>query len=84
MARFVLGLILGIFVGALAVSYNPSLSDGVRAALANLTALVATGAEKAAESVDRGANKLADQAERAKQGAAGKAEEPAAAEPAPR
>jgi hypothetical protein len=65
MARFLLGLILGAFLGALAVSYDPSLSDRARGVLASLTALVATGAEKAAQSVDRGAGKIADQAERA-------------------
>jgi hypothetical protein len=83
MARFLLGLILGIFLGALAVSYNPSLSDQARGAFANLTALVATGAEKAAQSVDRGAGKLADQAERAKQ-ASGNQEAPPPANATPR
>ena len=78
MVRFLLGLILGIFVGALAVSYNPNLADEARAAFNNLTALVATGAQKATESVNRGAGKLADQAERAKQGEGDKATEPPA------
>ena len=83
MARFLLGLILGAFLGALAVSYDPSLSDRARGAFAQLTALVATGAEKAAQSVDRGAGKLADQAERAGH-AAGNQEAPAPANPPPR
>lgn len=84
MARFLLGLILGIFVGALAVSYNPDLADQARGAFHNLTAVVATGAQKAAESVDRGAGKLADQAERAKQGDGDGAKEPPPADTAPR
>ena len=81
MARFLLGLVLGVFLGALAVSYDPSLADRARGAFANLTALVASGAEKAAQSVDRGAGKLADQAERTSRGSGNQEAPPPAGSP---
>ncbi len=68
MAKFLVGLILGIFIGALADAYQPTLLDQLRAALAHVTRLVARGTEHAAQSVDRAAGNVADQAERAGQG----------------
>ncbi len=70
MARFLIGLILGIFLGALAAAYQPTLPADLRVALANVTTLVARGTEKAARSVDQAAGKVKDQAERAGQGPA--------------
>jgi len=64
MAKFVIGLILGIFLGALAAAYEPTLPAGLKEALANVTTLVARGTEQAAESVDRAAGRVADGAER--------------------
>ena len=67
MAKFLIGLILGIFIGALAAAWQPNVPDGLRAGLANVTRLVARGTERAAESVNRAAGNLADQADRARQ-----------------
>ncbi len=69
MAKFLIGLILGIFIGALVAAYQPTLPAGLRAALANVTTLVARGTEEAAETVDRAAGRVADEAERARQAA---------------
>jgi hypothetical protein len=68
MARFVVGLILGIFLGALAAAYEPTLPAELRVALANVTTLVARGTEKAAQSVDQAAGRVADRTQRAGQG----------------
>jgi hypothetical protein len=70
MARFIVGLILGIFLGALAAAYEPTLPTELRVALANVTTLVARGTEKAAQSVDEAAGKVKEQTERAGQGTA--------------
>ena len=83
MARFLIGLILGIFVGALAAAYEPTLPEQLRTGLANVTTLVARGTERAAESVDRAAGTVADQAERTGQGTPPKETAPPAS-PAPR
>ncbi len=64
MARFLIGLILGIFLGALAAAYEPTLPAELRVALANVTTLVARGTEKAAQSVDQAAGRVADQTQR--------------------
>jgi hypothetical protein len=68
MAKFVIGLIIGIFLGALAAAYQPTLPAGLREALADVTTLVARGTEQAAESVDRAAGRMADEAKRSGQG----------------
>jgi hypothetical protein len=64
MARFLIGLILGVFIGALAVGYQPTLPDSMRAGLANVMTLIARGTERAAESINRAAGRVADRAER--------------------
>jgi hypothetical protein len=78
MARFLIGLILGIFIGALAAAYEPTLPDQLRAALAHVTTLVARGTERAAQSVDRAAGSVADRARRSGQGTPAKEPAPAA------
>lgn len=65
MGRFLLGLVIGAVLGVLVVSYNPSLPDDVRAALASLTALAMRGAEEAAETVGEAADEVADEAREA-------------------
>jgi hypothetical protein len=65
MAKFLIGLILGVLIGALAVGYQPTLPDRVRTGLANVTTLIARGTERAAESINRAAGRVADRAERA-------------------
>ena len=49
MGRFVLGLIIGLVVGVLAMTYNPNLPQEVRTGLTELAALVMRGTERAAE-----------------------------------
>jgi hypothetical protein len=65
MGKFLLGLIIGAVLGVLLVSYNPSLPDDVRTALASLTAMVMRGAEEAAETVGEAADEVADEAREA-------------------
>jgi len=43
MGRFVLGLIIGLVVGVLAMTYNPNLPQEVRSGLTELAALVMRG-----------------------------------------
>lgn len=69
MARFLVGLILGFFGGALAAAYEPTLPADLRSALADATTLVAHDTEKAAQSVEHAAGNLENQAGRAGQGA---------------
>jgi hypothetical protein len=82
MARFLIGLILGIFIGALAAAYEPTLPDQLRTGLANVTTLVARGTEHAAESVDRAAGNVADRAQHNGQGTSPPKEPAPAAGPA--
>jgi hypothetical protein len=63
MARFLIGLILGVFIGALAVGYQPTLPDSMRVGLANVMTLIARGTERAAESINRAAGRVAERAE---------------------
>jgi hypothetical protein len=63
MGKFILGLIVGIVVAVLAMSYDPNLPQEVRASLADLTAAVMRGTERAAESVGEAANQVADEVE---------------------
>jgi hypothetical protein len=62
MGKFVLGLIVGLIVGVLAMTYNPNLPEEVRAGLTELTALVMRGTERAAEAVGGAADEAAEQA----------------------
>ena len=78
MGKFILGLIVGIVVAVLAMSYDPNLPQELRASLADLTALVMRGTERAAESVGEAANEVADEAEQA-----GDKPEPEEPSPAP-
>jgi hypothetical protein len=69
MARFLVGLILGFFGGALAAAYEPTLPADLRSALADATTLVDRDAQNAAQSVGHAAGNLENQTERARQGA---------------
>jgi hypothetical protein len=85
MGKFLLGLILGVVVGVLAMSYNPNLPEEVRAGLAEVTALVMRGTERAAETVGGAANEAAEEAGEAAREAEGEAPGepgPAAEQPA--
>jgi hypothetical protein len=79
MGKFLLGLIIGLVVGVLAIAYNPNLPEEVRTTLANLTGLVMRGTEEAAEGVGRAADDVADEAREATGGETGEAVEPAGA-----
>ena len=65
MGKFLLGLIIGVIVGALAITYNPDLPERIRTALAEVTALVMRGTERAAEAVGEAADEVADEAREA-------------------
>jgi hypothetical protein len=62
MGKFVLGLIVGLIIGVLAMAYNPNLPEEVRAGLTEMTALVMRGTERAAEAVGGAADEAAEQA----------------------
>jgi hypothetical protein len=62
MGKFLLGLIIGVVVGVLAMSYNPNLPEEVRTGLAEVTALVMRGTERVAETVGGAADQAADEA----------------------
>jgi hypothetical protein len=62
MGKFVLGLIVGLIIGVLAMAYNPNLPEEVRAGLTELTALVMRGTERAADAVGGAADEAAEQA----------------------
>jgi hypothetical protein len=62
MGKFVLGLIVGLIFGVLAMAYNPNLPEEVRAGLTELTALVMRGTERAADAVGGAADEAAEQA----------------------
>lgn len=66
MGKFLLGLVIGVVVGALAMTYNPDLPERIRAAVAQATALVMRGTERAAEAVGEAADEVADEAREAK------------------
>lgn len=73
MGKFLLGLVIGLVVGVLAVAYNPNLPQEVRTALAEVTALVMRGTERAAEMVGGVADEAADEAGEAAREAEGEA-----------
>ena len=85
MGKFLLGLVIGVIVGVLAMTYNPNLPEEVRAALTNVTALVMRGTERAAEAVGEAADDVADEARDAGEEAADEAADqpPATVEPIP-
>lgn len=62
MGKFVLGLIIGLIVGVLAMAFNPNLPQEVRTGLTELTALVMRGTERAADAVGGAADEAAEQA----------------------
>jgi hypothetical protein len=84
MARFLVGLILGFFLGALAAAYEPTLPTELRAALADATTLVARDTEKAAQSLGHEAGRVTDQAQPAGQGPPSRNPAPPPTDPAAR
>jgi hypothetical protein len=62
MGKFLLGLVLGVVVGVLAMAYNPNLPQEVRTGLVEVTALVMRGTERVAETVGGLADEAADEA----------------------
>ena len=82
MGKFIVGLVIGVVVGVLAVTYNPNLVEEVRTTLANLTGLVMRGTERAAEGIGEAADEVADEARRATGGTDEAVEEPAQSAPA--
>jgi hypothetical protein len=73
MGKFLLGLIIGVVVGVLAMAYNPNLPEEVRAGLVEVTALVMRGTERAAEAVGGAADEAAEEAGEAAREAEGEA-----------
>jgi gas vesicle protein len=65
MGKFIIGLIVGIVVGVLAMTANPNLPEELRASLANLTAQVMRTAGDTAEDLGNAAEDAADDAGRA-------------------
>jgi gas vesicle protein len=64
MGKFLLGLIVGVIVGVLAMTMNPNLPQELRAALASLTAQVMRSAGETAEDLGNAAEEAADGRER--------------------
>ena len=62
MGKFLLGLVVGVVVGVLAMAYNPNLPEEVRTGLVEVTALVMRGTERAAEAVGGAADEAAEEA----------------------
>ena len=62
MGKFLLGLVVGVVVGVLAMAYNPNLPEEVRTGLVEVTALVMRGPERAAEAVGGAADEAAEEA----------------------
>ncbi|HZA66775.1 MAG TPA: hypothetical protein VE592_07485 [Geminicoccaceae bacterium] len=62
MGKFLLGLVVGLVVGVLAMAYNPGLTEDVRAALVSVSSLVLRGTEEAAEQVKETADEAAKEA----------------------
>jgi hypothetical protein len=79
MGKFLLGLVIGVVVGVLAMAYNPNLPQEVRTGLAEVSALVMRGTERVAETVGGVADEAADEAGEA----AREAEREAPREPGP-
>ena len=79
MGKFLLGLIIGVVVGVLAMAYNPNLPGEVRTGLAEVSALVMRGTERVAETLGGVADEAADEAGEA----AREAEREAPREPGP-
>jgi hypothetical protein len=73
MGKFLLGLVIGVVVGVLAMAYNPNLPQEVRTGLVEVTALVMRGTEKVAETVGGVADEAADEAGEAAREAEGEA-----------
>jgi hypothetical protein len=73
MGKFLLGLVIGVVVGVLAMAYNPNLPEEVRAGLVEVTALVMRGTERIAETVGGVAEEAADEAGEAAREAEGEA-----------
>ena len=73
MGKFLLGLIIGVVVGVLAMAYNPNLPERVRTGLVEVTALVMRGTERVAEAVGGVADEAADEAGEAAREAEGEA-----------
>jgi gas vesicle protein len=73
MGKFLLGLVIGVIVGVLAMAYNPNLPEEVRTGLAEVTALVMRGTERVAETVGGAADEAADEAGEAAREAEGEA-----------
>jgi hypothetical protein len=65
MGKFLLGLILGVVLGVAATAYHPNPPEDVRVALANLTALVMRGTERAAAAAGGAADRTAAEAGKA-------------------
>ncbi len=62
MGKFLLGLVIGVVVGVLAMAYNPNLPQEVRTGLVEVTALVMRGTERVAETVGGAADEAAEEA----------------------
>ena len=71
MGKFLLGLVIGVIVGVLAMTYNPNLPEEVRTGLAEVTALVMRGTERAADAVGEAADEVRDEAREAEGEATG-------------
>ena len=65
MAKFVLGLVVGLVVGVLAMAYNPDLLEDTQTALERVTGLVLRGTEEAAEKIGEAADEVAEEAREA-------------------
>jgi gas vesicle protein len=65
MGKFILGLIVGVVVGAVAISANPNLAEELRVSLANLTAQAMRTAGETAQDLGDAAEEAADAAGRA-------------------
>lgn len=80
MGKFLLGLIIGVIVGVVAIASNPELPEEVRAGLSDATALVMRGTERVADAVGDVAGEAADEAgEAAREAQPGTTAEPDAA-----
>lgn len=67
MARFIVGLIIGVIVGVVWVAYEPDVGQQVRGTLQGATDTVLRGTEEAAEEVGDAAGEAADGAGEAEQ-----------------
>lgn len=62
MAKFVLGLLVGLVVAVLAMAYNPDLLEDTQTALKRVTGLVLRGTQEAAEKIGEAADEVAEEA----------------------